>query len=127
MNTDNYEKWFEMPLKVQLGIVGGEVNRAIYCRQNNESEKAARFCKQAIEYLRIIKMDPKNVHRQNEFNEAILELEDHFLGKNLNNTTDETIRRYYSPFIWEPMKHSIGKVPEDFLAERNQPVWPADS
>ena len=93
------EKWFEMPLEVQMGNIGSEVNRAIRCRQNNEPEKAARYCKKAIEFLEIIKKDPKNVHRQKEFDEAILELEDHFLGQNLFNTSDKTIRRYYDAFL----------------------------
>ena len=96
---DSFSKWFEMPLKVQLGNIGSEVNRAIHFRQKNEPEKAARYCKKAIEFLKIIKMDPKNVHRQKEFDEAILELEDHFLGKNFYNTSDETIQRYYDAFL----------------------------
>ena len=101
---DHYEektdaRWFSMPIGVQISNVGSEVNRAIRWKNRKEPQKAENFCKKAIEFLEIIKRDPKNVHRRGELDAAIEELRDYFLGENLFQTTDEVLTRYYDAFL----------------------------
>ena len=96
---DTNVKWFRMPIGVQLSNVGSEVNRAIRWKNRNDKQKAAIFCKKAIEYLGIIRSDPKNIHRKEELNEAINELQDYFMGENIYQATEEVLMRYYDSFL----------------------------
>lgn len=59
------------------------------------------FCKKAIEFLEIIKKDPKNEHRKEELDFRIGELEDYFLGDNRLNTTDDKLFEYYDAFLYD--------------------------
>lgn len=96
---DREIRWFEMPVSMQISNVGSEVARAIRYKNKNDDQKAANFCKKAIEFLRAIEKDPKNKNHIGEFDFCIEELEDYFLGNNEYNTTDEMLTRYYDAFI----------------------------
>ena len=63
---DRTINWFEMPIDKQLANVGGEVNRAINWKNRGNEQRTAGFCNKAIEFLEIIKMDPKNKNRTGE-------------------------------------------------------------
>ena len=97
---DSDVKWFSMPLGVQISNVGSEVNRAIRYRNKNDRQKAENFCDKAVEFLEIMKRDPKNTARINEFNAAIDELNDYFKGNNTYQTTDRVLTRYYDAFLY---------------------------
>ena len=92
-------RWFEMPVAVQISNIGSEVNRAIRYKSKGEARKAENFCTKAMELLELSKRDPKNAHRIGEFEFAIEELIDYFLGNNLYQTTDEKLIRYYDAFL----------------------------
>ena len=79
--------------------VGSEVHRAIRWKNRGDRIKAANFCNKAIEFLRIMQEDPKNIHRAGEFEEGIYELQDYFQGENLYNTSDDVLIRYYDSFL----------------------------
>lgn len=96
---DRNVKWFSMPLGIQLSNIGSEVNRAIKYKRLGDDEKAANFCNKAIEFIEVIKLDPKNSHRTGEFDEAINELKDYFLGDNLFQTDASTLTNYYDAFL----------------------------
>ena len=53
----------------------------------------------AIQLLELSKQDPKNRHRRQEFECAIEELIDYFIGNNIYQTTDEVLLRYYDAFL----------------------------
>ena len=96
MDTD--VKWFEMPLAVQMSNIGSEVHRAVRWKNKNDDDKATSFCKKAIEFLNIIKRDPKNKYRINEFDEAINELKDYFFSSDCS-TDETTLINYYDDFL----------------------------
>jgi hypothetical protein len=92
-------RWFAMPVAVQISNVGSEVNRAIKYKSKGETEKAERFMNKAIQLLELSKQDPKNRHRRQEFECAIEELIDYFIGNNIYQKTDEVLLRYYDAFL----------------------------
>ena len=99
VNIKRYERWYSMPVGEQLLNVGSEVHRALRWKSKNDDVKASNFCGKAIEFLSVIKDDPKNSKRVHELEACITELEDYFYGENLYNTTAETLIRYYDSFL----------------------------
>ena len=93
-----------MPIGVQISNVGSEVNRALRWRKAGNRQREIAFCEKAIEFLNIMKQDPKNKHRSGEIDACIEELKDFFLGSNEYNTTEETLIRYYDAFLYQAMK-----------------------
>ena len=98
---DRSLRWFEMPVSMQISNIGSEVNRAIKYRDKGEFDKAARFCDKAIDLWLLTEQDPKNAHRTGEFDCAIEELKDYFLGSNDYGTTADMLKRYYDAFLWK--------------------------
>ncbi len=96
---DNTVKWYEMPVSLQFANIGSEVNRAIKWKKRNDIQKARNFASKAIDFLIIIKKDPKNKHRVGEIDAAIEELNDYFFGENYYQTTDEVLIRFYDSFL----------------------------
>lgn len=97
---DNTVSWFAMPIGLQISNVGSEVHRAIRWKNKGDEQKKIGFCKKAIEFLELMKADPKNKHRKNELDFCIEELYDYFLGENIYNTTDEMLVKYYDAFVY---------------------------
>lgn len=93
-------RWFAMPVSVQISNIGSEVGRAIRYKEKKEDDKAARFCNKAIDLWLLSERDPKNAHRKGEFECAIDELKDYFLGDNIYGTTAQTLQRYYDAFLY---------------------------
>lgn len=54
------EKWFRMPLRVQLANVGGEVHRSIRWKNKKDSPKEKEFFDKAMKFLELTMADPKN-------------------------------------------------------------------
>lgn len=96
---DRTATWFAMPISEQLANIGSEVNRAINWKNRGNKQRQISFCNKAIEFLELIKTDPKNKHRAGELDCCIEELTDYFLGENLYHTTDEMLMKYYNAFI----------------------------
>ena len=93
-------RWFEMPVTKQISNIGSEVARAIRWKNKGDYQKARNFCNKAIEFWLLTEEDPKNRHRVGEFNNAVEELRDFFLGDNTYQTTDEMLTRYYDAFLY---------------------------
>ena len=93
-------RWFEMPVTKQISNIGSEVARAIRWKNKGDYQKARNFCNKAIEFWLLTEEDPKNRHRVGEFNNAVEELRDFFLGDNIYQTTDEMLTRYYNAFLY---------------------------
>ena len=93
-------RWFSMPVTEQISNIGSEVSRAIRWKNAGDYQKARNFCNKAIEFWMMTQEDPKNRHRVGEFNCAVEELRDYFLGDNIYQTTEETLTRYYDAFIY---------------------------
>ena len=96
---DRSVRWFAMPVSLQISNIGSEVGRAIKYKNRNDQEKAEHFVAKAIQLLELTKQDPKNKGRVGEFEFAIEELIDYFLGNNVYSTTDEMLRKYYDAFV----------------------------
>ena len=96
---DRALRWFALPVSMQISNIGSEVGRAIKYKNKNENEKANRFCEKAIELLKLSIEDPKNKHRTREFNFAIEELTDYFMGNNEYGTTETALKKYYDAFL----------------------------
>ena len=96
---DRIERWFAMPVSVQLANVGGEVNRALRWKNRRDREKSLSFYRKALELLALTKQDPKNSHRLGELSFCEEELTDFFEGENIYSTTDELLTRYYDAFL----------------------------
>lgn len=99
MDQELRDKWFEMPVEMQVSNIGSEVNRAINWKNKGNDKRKEGFCLKAIDYLSLCIEDPKNKHRIQEFLFCIRELQDYFLGVNYYSTTDEMLRKYYDAFI----------------------------
>ena len=95
---DTNMKWYSMPVNVQIANIGSEVERALRWK-DRDPKKAENFCRKAISFWEIVKSDPKNRFREEEFQTAMDELEDFFLGENLYQTTEQDLRRYYDAFL----------------------------
>lgn len=96
---DKAMTWFRMPIGVQISNVGSEVHRALAWKKRGNRQREIAFCKKAIEFLTIMKEDPKNKYRSGEINCCIEELEDFFIGNNEYHTTEQTLLRYYDAFL----------------------------
>ena len=96
---DNSMNWFNMSVTNQIANVGSEVNMAINWKNKGKKKRETSFCNKAIEFLELIKNDPKNKYRCNELDGCIEELRDYFLGENIYNTTDEMLKKYYDSFV----------------------------
>lgn len=92
--------WFNMSFEVQISNVGSEVHRAIRWKNRGKEKGKIEFCQKAIEFLNVMKEDPKNEQRKEEIDFRITELEDYFLGNNDRNTTDEMLIEYYDSFLY---------------------------
>ena len=57
------------------------------------------FCAKSIEFLELMKADPKNQYRKGELDGCINERKDYFMGENLYGTTEEQLVNYYDAFI----------------------------
>ena len=97
---DQRVKWFDMPVTKQISNIGSEVARAIRWKNKGDYQKARSFCNKAIEFWLLTEEDPKNRHRVGEFNCAVEELRDYFLGDNIYQTTDDILTRYYDAFLY---------------------------
>ncbi len=97
---DSRLKWFEMPVTKQISNIGSEVARAIRWKKKGDDQKARNFCNKAIEFWLLTEEDPKNRHRNGEFNCAVEELRDYFLGQNTYQTTEEMLTKYYDAFLY---------------------------
>lgn len=96
---DKTVNWFAMPIGVQISNVGSEVHRAIRWKNRGDVQKKKSFCMKAIEFLELMKKDPKNQHRKGELDCCIDELQDYLMGENLYHTTEEQLVRYYDAFL----------------------------
>ena len=83
------EKWFAMPIQMQISNIGSEVGRAIQWKNKGNEKRSEGFCQKAIDYLTLTIEDPKNVHRIGELIFCIRELQDYFLGSNYYGTTED--------------------------------------
>ena len=72
-----------MPVTKQISNIGSEVARAIRWKKKGDDQKARNFCNKAIEFWLLTEEDPKNRNRLGEFNCAVEELRDYFLGENI--------------------------------------------
>ena len=82
------EKWFRMPVTEQMADIGKEVAEAIRWKKKGDHQKT-KHGRCAVE----------------EFNNAVEELRDYFLGDNIYGTTDEVLMHYYGPFMSRRNKH----------------------
>lgn len=96
---DQTVSWFAMPIGVQISNVGSEVHRAIRWKNRGNVQKKTSFCMKAIEFLELMKKDPKNLYRKGELDCCINELLDYLLGDNIYNTTEEQLIKYYDAFL----------------------------
>ena len=90
---------FKMSFEMQISNVGSEVHRAIRWKNRGDEKGKIEFCKKSIEFLEIMKEDPKNEKRKDELDFRIKELEDYFLGNNSLNTTDDKLIEYYDGYL----------------------------
>ena len=96
---DRTVNWFAMPVGVQISNVGSEVHRAISWKNRGDEQKKINFCMKAIEFIELMKEDPKNQYRKRELDCCIDELRDYFTVENIYNTTEEQLIRYYDAFL----------------------------
>ena len=96
---DSNLRWFEMPVWMQISNIGSEVERAVKWKRRGDIQKSRNFCRKAIDFWHLSEADPKNKHRIGEFQCAIDELADYFLGDNMFQTSEEMLTRYYDAFL----------------------------
>ena len=89
-----------MPVTEQMADIGKEVAEAIRWKEKGDHQKTHNFCNSAIELLILTEEDPKHGRcAVEEFNNAVEELRDYFLGDNIYGTTDKVLMHYYGPFM----------------------------
>lgn len=99
-------RWFALPVADQMANIGKEVAEAIRWKEKGDHQKTRNFCNNAIELLILTEEDPKHGRcAVEEFNNAVEELRDYFLGDNIYETTDEMLMHYYGPFMSRRNKH----------------------
>ena len=77
-----------------------QVAEAIRWKEKGDHQKTRNFCNSAIELLILTEEDPKHGRcAVEEFNNAVEELRDYFLGDNIYGTTDKVLMHYYGPFM----------------------------
>lgn len=96
---DQTVNWFAMSIGDQISNVGSEVHRAIRWKNRGDEQKRNSFCLKAIEFLELMKKDPKNQYRKGELDCCINELQDYLMGENVYNTTEEQLAKYYDAFL----------------------------
>lgn len=98
-NRQVMETWFSMPISEQISNIGSEVLRADKWKQRGNEARMRGFYNAAIRFLRLSIMDPKNHALVGELNLCIDELADYFIGRNIWQTSSETLKRYYNAFL----------------------------
>ena len=99
-------RWFALQVADQMANIGKEVAEAIRWKEKGDHQKTRNFCNSAIELLILTEEDPKHGRcAVEEFNNAVEELRDYFLGDNIYGTTDEVLMHYYGPFMSRRNKH----------------------
>lgn len=93
------EKWFAMPIELQISNIGSEVLRADKWKKRGNEKNMRSFYNAAIDFLKLSIRDPKNCGRADELNLCIDELADYFMGENRWRTTSRTLEKYYNQFI----------------------------
>ena len=92
---DRILRWYEMPVNIQMLNVEGEILRAIKYKNERNDDNKINFVIKALEFLSMVKTDPKHKRHYNELNWMQYELLDYFIGKNIHQNNDESILKPY--------------------------------
>ena len=96
---DRINRWFKMPIGMQISNIGSEVGRAIRRKNENDEYSKINYAIKAIELIGLTKLDPKNIKRVKELNYCEIELIDYIFDNNLYGNDDESIMKFYNQWL----------------------------
>ena len=91
-------RWNKMSISEQILNIGGEIQRAVDRKAENEPKLANDYLKKALEWIRLTKDDPKNHNRIEEITIVEDELKDYF-GSNKYKNDKNSIMSYWNSFF----------------------------
>lgn len=92
------QRWKSLSLLEQLANVGSEVERAINWRKKGNMQYSNTAFERALELLDYTTDGMDNFYRLRELKRTRELLVDYFAGKNIYNSSEESIRNYFYGF-----------------------------
>lgn len=93
-------RWQRLSFIEQMANVGSEVERALNWRAKGNGPYSQRAFERALELLDLTLDGIEGFPRLKELCRVREAMADYFLGTNQYNSTDESWRRYFSPFAY---------------------------
>ncbi|SFP37792.1 hypothetical protein SAMN04487928_101154 [Butyrivibrio proteoclasticus] len=91
-------RWNKMSISEQILNIGGEIQRAVDRKAQNEPKLANDYLEKALEWIRLTKDDPKNRNRIEEITIVEDELKDYFSSNKYKNDKN-SIMSYWNSFF----------------------------
>lgn len=97
-------KWFKLSLLEQMANIGSEVERAISWRKRGDLKYSQEAFKRALDLIDLTLLDSRWRKRLKEITRLREMLCDYFVFENLYKSSDESLQKYFYPFIFAARK-----------------------
>jgi hypothetical protein len=98
LNDKFLEKWFQLSSIEQMANIGAEVGRAINWKKKGEKNLSLNALFRALDLIDASVADKKNKNRLKEFLRTREILVDYFVGKNIYQTSESQLEKYFYYF-----------------------------
>lgn len=98
-------RWYELSFVEQMAHIGGEVERSLNWRAKNNATYCQLAFERALELMDLTLEDKRNINRLKELARLREALADFFAGSNEFSSSDESWRKYFSPFSHAARRH----------------------
>jgi len=98
-------RWKRLMFLEQMAHIGGEVERALRWRAKHHADYAQRAFERALELLDLTLADASSTARLRELARVREALVDFFVGQNSYVSTEDSWRKYFTPFTYAVRKH----------------------
>jgi hypothetical protein len=98
LNDKFLEKWFQLSSIEQMANIGAEVGRAINWKKKGEKNLSLNALFRALDLIDASVVDKKNKNRLKEFLRTREILVDYFVGKNVYQTSESQLEKYFYYF-----------------------------
>jgi len=99
-------RWKELSLIEQMANIGSEVERALNWRAKNNENYSSRAFERALELIDLTLEHSRKKSHLKEIARVRESLVDYFHGTNEFNSTEASLRKYFSHFTYAARRHT---------------------